>query len=183
MTAIDNSSIAIENTVKLAQFNGVGTRVQTYKLDAFDLLTLNKKFDIIIGKFILHHLEPFEQFLGILREVMVNNGMGVFLENNAENPLLMFARRNFAGKFGIPKYGDVREHPFELKERGILKKYFLEVSIFYPEFLFFDLLCSYVFRNNKSVRCIMTKLDEWIYDHYPVFHKYSYRQIIKLKKN
>lgn len=183
VTAIDSSSIAIENTIKLAQFNGVETLVQTCKLDAFDLLSLNKKFDIIIGKFILHHLEPFEQFSGILREVMANNGIGVFLENNAGNPLLMFARRNFVGKFGIPKYGDAREHPFELKEKEILKKYFLDVITFYPEFLFFDLLCSYVFKDNRSIRHFLSKLDAWVYHRYPFVHKYSYRQIIKLVRD
>ena len=54
VTSIDFSETAVKNTLANADLHGV--KVDAFVLDASDINVLKTKFDIIIGKFILHHI-------------------------------------------------------------------------------------------------------------------------------
>ena len=60
VTTIDFSENAIKNTLKLA--NEYKLEIEAYQLNALDIKDLGKKFDLVVGKFILHHIEPFDKF-------------------------------------------------------------------------------------------------------------------------
>ena len=180
VTAVDDSSTATENTARLAELNRVEPKVTVRRLDAMELDKLGERYDLVVGSFILHHLEPFREFADKLAGVIVKGGRGVFLENNASNPILMFFRNNVVGRFGVPKYGDREEHPFEAAEVAALRARFPAVNVYYPEFMFFGLLGSYIFRGNEVAAKILEGCDRWVYAHLPFFNKYSYRQIIEV---
>lgn len=180
VTAIDYADTSIQNVRTLAEFNGVS--VEAFSFDAMKLGELNKEFDLVIGKFILHHIEPFSEFAKVLYKVIKQGGKGVFYENSSRNKFLMFCRHNLVGKFWIPKYGDNEEYPFEPSEIKILEKTFNDVSLYYPEFRFFKMLGPYIFKHNEFASNIFNNIDNYIYKHFKGLHKYSYYQIIELTK-
>lgn len=182
VTAIDNSLTAITNTRALAKMNQVNSFIEAQRADVKELNNLGKSFDVVVGKFILHHIEPFNVFSEILFNITRKRGRGIFFENNSRNPILIFLRTFFAGRFGIPKYGDIAEYPFEPREIEILNERFDRVYVHYPVFMFFGLMGPYLFKGNKKLWTVFNKMDQWIYRHYPTFHKYSYHQIIEVQK-
>ena len=179
VTSTDVSEEAINFAKKLAEYNKV--RIDAYVIDALDIDEIKIKFDIVIGKYILHHIEPFDKFALVLKNTLLDGGGGVFYENNSRNKLLMLPRNHLVGKFGIPKYGDDEEHPFTPKEIDILIGSFREVNITYPKFLFFEMLAPYLFKSNKIAKSIFANIDKLIYK-IRFLNKYSYVQIIEIEK-
>jgi SAM-dependent methyltransferase len=182
VVAIDSSPMAVRNAQALAMANGVGAQVDAQVFDALDLGRLGMSFDRVIGKFILHHIEPFEVFAQVLFDVLAAHGRAVFLENNARNPVLMLARRHLVGKFGIPKYGDEHEYPLEPREIDILRGRFAHVSVQYPEFLCFGLASAYLFKKHPLAERTFRALDRCVDRLCPPLRPYGYRQLIELAK-
>lgn len=183
VTSIDNSSFAIKNIKRLAELNKVFIKAK--KMNVLDLNKMNQHFDLIVGKFILHHIEPFEKFPKILFKILRKNGKGVFIENNSRNKILIFFRKYIVGKFGIPKYGDDQEYPFGSRKIKYLKNTFDHTKIYYPKFVFFIKMNTYILRWNKKFKYItkiFSLLDNLIHKHCPILNKYSYEQIIEIKK-
>ena len=185
VTATDFTKNALENTRALAEYNNVEDRVILEQVDGLDLRSLNKKYDLVVGRFVLHHIEPFDQFVDVLHDILTDTGRGVFFENNSRNPMLMFARKNLAGKMGIPKYGDDEEYPLEQAEIEMIHKKFDRVDQHFPELVFFKKLDTYIFRHNKLFAPLL-KVNKWLdsslYTLVPPSRKYSYLQIVEMAK-
>ncbi len=95
------------------------------------------------------------------------------------------ARNNLAGKFGIPKYGDNEEYPFEPKEIELLKKNVGTVNLYYPNFVFFRKINTYLLKDNvkfKLLADIFRGLDASIESYLPILHRYSYTQLVEIFK-
>jgi SAM-dependent methyltransferase len=182
VTSIDTSLVAINNTMALATFNKVDSLIEPHCLDSTKINTLGRSFDLVVGRFILHHIEPFDSFTDTLLASMTKGGRAIFLENNSRNPLLIFFRRFFVGRFGIPKRGDDEEYPFEPRETEMLKKRFNRVRVYYPEFLFFRMMVPYLFRGSNRMWSFFSKMDEWVYNNLYRYREYSYRQVIEIRK-
>lgn len=182
VTAVDTSSKGLARTMELAEAAGVAERVQVKNCGAMDLECLGeRRYDLVVGSFILHHIEPFERFVKVIAQAMRPEGRGVFLENNAASPLLMFARRNVAGRFGIPKHGDDSEYPLAIGEIELLGRTFETAHVHYAETVFFRLVGTYVFRNKiELVDKALERLDELVH-RVPGFRKNSYRQIVEIQ--
>ncbi|MDR1916158.1 MAG: class I SAM-dependent methyltransferase [Synergistaceae bacterium] len=177
VTAIDNTENAICNVKIMADFNNV--TVKAIKMDAMEIDKLKDKYDYIVGRFVLHHIEPFEEFVAKLSSILnFSTGKGLFYENSDANKLLMLCRSTLVGKFGIPRFGDGVEIPFQKHEIDMLKKNFHFVHIVYPEMKFWRLLGQYIFRKNKKLKSFFEKLDKAFYKYLPYFNRYSYEQII-----
>ena len=174
--SIDNASNGIKDALELAKFNGV--EIDARVLDACDVEKIGIKFDFVVGKFVLHHIEPFSDFAHNIKNCMNEGAIGLFYENSSRNRMLIFFRNNLVGKFGVPKYGDAVEIPFEDSEIDMLRKNFSEVEITIPRFVFFSMLGAYIFRKSHK---IFDWLDKVFYRHIKIFNKYSYHQIVKFK--
>ncbi len=133
-------------------------------------------FDFAFGSNILHHIEPFPEFVISLRQAVRNSGKAFFNENNACSRLLIWFRKNVTGKYWIPKHRDEDEFPLTPNEVNELKKYF-HVRISYPEFVFFRLISPYLLGGH--LKQIFKFLDDLVYK-IPSFRKYSYRQYLYL---
>ena len=155
VTAIDTSPAAVEATRRLASHNGVSPELETRVLSAASLRDLDASYDLVVGRFILHHIEPFDDFVRLLSHVIGPGGRGVFLENNARNPILIICRKLLVGRFGIPNYGDAEEHPFEPREIRTLKETFSSVHLHYPEFMFFELMAPYLFIAQRGAETLI----------------------------
>jgi SAM-dependent methyltransferase len=134
------------------------------------------EFDLIFGSMILHHLEPFSDFSRELRQALKPDGRAFFSENNAFSDLLVWARNNLVGKYGIPKYGDDDEFPLLPSEVDSLKKYFA-VRQEYPSMFFMGLASLYLFKTKLSG--LAYGIDRFLYK-IPSFRRFSYRQYLLL---
>jgi len=68
--AIDNSPVAVKNTLALRKVNRVDSLLEVYLLNAMELNDLQKSFDLVVGRFVLHHIEPFNLFCEILFNII-----------------------------------------------------------------------------------------------------------------
>ena len=93
VTAIDSSEVAIAGAKKQAAFNRAPL-IDWRCLDALDLGTVGRKYDLITGRYILHHIEPFHEFVPVLCGALKSGGRAVFIENSSRNLLLMFFRNH-----------------------------------------------------------------------------------------
>lgn len=186
VTAIDISYPAIEKTRALARETEVSSRVEGMVMDALEAHELGDSFDLAVGKFVLHHIEPFEMFAEVLYEVLKEDGRGVFLENNAQNRPLMLAREYLTGRFGVPKYGDNEEYPLEPEEVSTLRQTFRTVEQHFDDFICFRLLNTYLLRQKSTYASLIDfirRLDRMVLRYLPSqVHQYSYHQIIEVKK-
>ena len=179
VTSVDISAVAVEKVRQRLSAAGLTADVQV--MNVFDIKCLNRRFDLIAGKFILHHLEPFEELSAIFAACLKPEGKMVFAENNARNPLLIFARDHLAGRYGIPKYGDDVEYPLTPTEVGMLRKDFTNVVCEYPTLIFIRKLNTYVFRGKEVFKPIMTtldRIDDSLWKAFPRLRQFSYNQIV-----
>ena len=172
--SVDFSEVAIENLKKFCRSNDV-TNIQPLLMRAQEIERIGP-CDAVIGSLILHHIEPFDEFTGILRRTLVPGGKAFFIENNASSKLMLWVRKHVVGKLWIKRLSDPEEFPFEPAEVEMLRKHFV-VEIEFPELLYFRLISAYLFR------CRLMKpfemLDNYFY-RYPSFRRCSYRQYVKL---
>jgi len=80
--SVDFSNVAIANLSKYCKDNDV-RNVTPMKMPAQEISKLGK-VDFIFGSMILHHIEPFDEFVRFLRNVIKPGGKGFFWENNDE---------------------------------------------------------------------------------------------------
>jgi len=182
VTATDISQKSVDLIRENAEYNGVADRVTAHCLNALDLHQLNRSYSLVVGRFVLHHIEPFSALVEVLDKVMEPGGRGLFLENNARNKLLMLARDYLTGRMGIPKYGDDDEHPLTVDELDVLRQRF-DVKCHFPELVFFKTINTYIFQyKDRYAKVVesMKRLDDFIYEHLPPIRKYSYLQIVEI---
>ena len=182
VTAIDTSDEGVARTLELAKAVGVDERVRAEKSSAMDIADLGeRKYDLVVGSFILHHIEPFDQFVDVMVEVLKSEGRGVFMENNSSSSLLMQARHRLVGRYGIPKHGDDSEYPLADSEIKALDRGFESVCQHFPETVFFRLIGKYIFKNKISfLDNLLVGLDR-LSHRIPGFSKQSYRQIVEFR--
>jgi SAM-dependent methyltransferase len=175
VTALDYSASAIAELSERCKQMGI-TNINPIVGDAMTIDQLGQ-FDFVFGSMILHHLEPFGQFVEVLRRTLRANGKAFFFENNAASDLLVWFRDNIVGKFGVPKYGDKDESPLAPHEIDLLRGSF-SVSVSYPEMAFFRLAAPYLFRNRLGSG--LAAIDNFLYKR-NVGVRYSYRQYLQLQ--
>jgi len=141
--------------------------------DASDLAYL-EPVDFVFGSMILHHLEPFREFVVQLRRVLKPGGKAFFYENNANSRLLVWFRKNIVGKLWIPKYGDTEEFPLTPDEVDELRKRFT-LEVVYPEMLFFRLAGVYLLK--RRFGSFFETLDEFFFRRRWLL-SFSYRQYL-----
>jgi SAM-dependent methyltransferase len=176
VTAIDTSQTSINRLNAYCTERGI-TNFDGRCMSAFDIESF-EPFDVVFGKFILHHLEPFDEFASVLERSIVPGGRAFFLENNAGiGSAALFFRQHLAGKGWFPKYGDDEEFPLTGREVDALRRLF-EVEVIYPELLLFRKISQYIFRWK-----VFPGTFEWL-DHFsyrfPPIRPFSYHQYILL---
>jgi SAM-dependent methyltransferase len=174
VVSIDNSEVAVENLRIFCGEHGI-RNVEAVCCSAFDIHGLGE-FDLIFGSMILHHLEPFPDFSRELRRALKSDGKAFFYENNAFSDLLIWARNNLIGKYGIPKYGDDDEFPLLPSEVDSLRKHFTVEQI-YPKMVFMGMASIYLLQGKllgftQGIDGLLFKV--------PGFRKFSYRQYLLL---
>lgn len=170
--SIDISAVAIDNLKRYCAENQI-PNVTAIQMPAQRINELGP-VDFVFGAMILHHIEPFAEFAQTLRQTLKPGGKAFFWENNASSSFMMWCREHIAGRFGIPKHGDAKEHPLTPDEVHTLDAH-LDVEVEYPELLYFR-MCSTYFLGGRF-EAPFKALDDFFY-RYPQFRKRSYRQYL-----
>jgi 2-polyprenyl-3-methyl-5-hydroxy-6-metoxy-1,4-benzoquinol methylase len=128
VVALDQSQVAIDELRVACREAGIDN-VEAIVADAFEIAE-HGPFDLVFGKFILHHIEPFDRFAAALRASIAPEGRAFFYENNSMSRLLVWFREHVVGRFGVPKLGDDDEFPLQPSEVDELRRLFsVEVQI------------------------------------------------------
>lgn len=135
-------------------------------------------YDVVLGRFILHHLELDRAAAEIVR-LLAPGGRAIFLENSARNPVLMVARRHLAGRFGIPRLGTEDEMPLQHRDVAVLSKAFGSVELSYPVFEFLRLFDRQVLRFRwPRVSRLIAAADTAIARLVPAVRPFSFRVLV-----
>lgn len=142
----------------------------------------DEEFDLILGKFILHHVDV-ASGAHELRRILRPGGRAIFIENAGDNALLKFARDRVAGRWGIPRLGTEDEHPLTSSDIAELGGDFERVTAHYPVFEFLVLFDRQVlrFRFRRLSRAIRA-VDTAVHRGAPRLRRFSYRVIIELER-
>ena len=138
-------------------------------------------FDLVLGKYILHHIDVSSGALE-LRRVLRPGGRAIFIENAGDNRLLIFARDRLAGRWGIPRLGTEDEHPLTAGDIAGLRGVFSRVVAHYPVFEFLVLFDRQVLRfKSRRASRIIRGIDNAVHRRIPRLRRYSYRVIVELE--
>ena len=184
VTATDIAPKSVELIRQNAKHNGVADRVTAHTLDALDLNQLETTYSLVVGRFVLHHIEPFSELVEVLDTILEPEGRGVFLENNARNKLLILARNHLVGRLGIPKHGDDDEHPLTEEEINALRTRF-DVQCHFPELVLLKKINTYVLQYRdpfEQIVALLKRLDNSMHRWLPFLRKYSYLQVVEFSK-
>jgi SAM-dependent methyltransferase len=177
ITAVDISERSLDLLQQNAAAAGVTDQITTCCSDAMNLSELDWPFDLVVGRFVLHHLRPFDTFADMLSRHFVS-GRAVFLENSACNPLLMFVRQHIVGHWGIRRFSDEEERPLDHDDEQCLRARFSEVLVSHPELVMFGLVQSHLPWLGRPGR-LLVRLDEAVGEMFPALCKWSYLQVIE----
>ncbi len=137
-------------------------------------------FDVIVGRFILHHLDVCDAAVEIAR-ILRPDGRAVFAENSGRNPLLMLARRHVAGRLGVPRLGTEDEHPLHAADITAIGSAFSSIKLRYPVFEFFTIFDRQVLRfRYRGVSRLLAVADRMI-GRIPFLARYSFRVVVVLE--
>jgi SAM-dependent methyltransferase len=182
VAAVDVSGRCVRLTAARARASGAAHSVSAQVMSAYRLAFRDASFDLVHGQDILHHLDVRPAGLEIKR-VLRPGGRAVFQENNANNPILMLARR-LCGHFGIPKWSSDDEYPLTRSEIRELSRIFDRAAeVHYPGFEFFRLFDMKFFGSrNRLVNVSCERLDRMVQRCFPGLRPYGYKQLLVLRK-
>lgn len=174
--AIDISTSGIATMHARARHYDVASRVTGAVGSAHELPYADASFDLVHGEAILHHVDV--SLAGPeIKRVLRPGGRAVFLENSANNPLLMAARK-LCGHFGISKWSTDDEYPLMRWQIDVLAKAIGPCEVIFPAFLGFALLDDKLFGGRNITR----PLDRFIYRYLPFARQYSYSQLLRFER-
>jgi ubiquinone/menaquinone biosynthesis C-methylase UbiE len=104
-----------ENAIRAARARCSSTVNASFRAgDALDT-ALDRKFDVITGRFFLHEImhRDTPRLLRRLDALLAEDGFVYFQENSYFNPIARFTRKHLVGHLGIPKFGSENELPFD----------------------------------------------------------------------
>jgi ubiquinone/menaquinone biosynthesis C-methylase UbiE len=145
VTGIDLSPGMLALAEERVRVFGDGRTAELHVTAAESMDLDSDAYDVVVGRFILHHLQIGRAAPQIAR-ILRPGGRAVFAENSARNPILMAARRHVAGRFGVPRLGTEDEHPLSKGDIASLEPFFADVTSSFPVFEFFGIFDRQVLR-------------------------------------
>ncbi len=181
VTALDLSPKMIDVVrERVAAFAGRPVAPVVAPVEATGLL--DASFDVIAGKYILHHVDVAAAAREIHR-LLAPGGRAVFAENSGDNPILMFARGRLAGRFGIVRFGTPDEHPLRRPDYEAIREVFGNVQVTYPVFFFFTLVDRQLLRFRFALLSrILKGMDRAIGRSIPPLRRLSYRVFVEARR-
>ncbi len=142
VTGVDPSARAVDAARPLADVVGADC---TFVVDALPTGRFQEgAFDRLAGRFAIHHL-PGDRSAAYLAGLLAPGGRAAFLETTT-NPVLAFARRHVAGRYGVARYGTEDERPLTRDDLERLRSAFGGLRLDAAEVRCFGILDRQVLR-------------------------------------
>lgn len=139
-------------------------------------------FDVILGAYFLHHLQPAPALAEVERLLKVG-GRAWFYENSSANPLLALARAHVVGRAGVIRLGTTDEQPLDPRAIERLGGGDLAIRSHYPHFDFFKLLDRQILRYRRArASRLLGGMDDLIERSGGPLRRYSYRFVIEVER-
>jgi SAM-dependent methyltransferase len=179
VTGVDLSPNSTARAAELSTAVGANATFVTGELDSPELASTT--FDRVVGRFALHHVDC--AVVGpALAACLRPGGKAAFLETMDTNPVLRFARRRLVGRFRIPRYGTLDEHPLTTRDVDVLARAFGDVRIDVASMAFFHLFDRQVLHyRSRRVSNLLAALDEFLLTRLHL-HSWSYHQVLVLSR-
>jgi ubiquinone/menaquinone biosynthesis C-methylase UbiE len=174
VTGIDISPIAIEKATERAMredHSGLDFRV----MDAERLEFPADSFDLVCGTGILHHLD-LDAALGELRRILRSDGLAVFVEPLAHNPVINLYRRR------TPDVRTPDEHPLKMSDLEEAGRHFGSVD---KRFFHLQTLLAVPLRNTRAFNAALRALaaaDRGVFRAAPFLRRYAWQVMIEFRE-
>lgn len=147
VVGMDVSARSIERAGELCGRLGLPARFVATSLDSFGEGTT---FDGIFGRFALHHVDC-DAVGPMLARLLKLHGRAAFVETMDSNPILRIARRHLVGRFGVPRYGTLDEHPLTDADLDSLRLAFGRIRVEVPRLTFLRIADRQLFRHRSAL--------------------------------
>jgi ubiquinone/menaquinone biosynthesis C-methylase UbiE len=137
-----------------------------------------ESFDLVVGKWVLHHVDVGAAAREI-RRVLRPGGRGAFFENQDRNPLLRIARGKLWGSRGLSWVGTQDEHPLTRADIELLAETFDSVDLSYPSFYFFEALSRAL---GHRLHGPFSRLDALVWRRLPLVRRWSWHVLVSCKR-
>jgi 2-polyprenyl-3-methyl-5-hydroxy-6-metoxy-1,4-benzoquinol methylase len=179
VTGIDVSPQSITRARELCDAVGVKAWFVAGTLDTPELA--GAVFGRIIGRFALHHTDC-TAIAPLLASHLKPGGTGAFVETMDSNPMLRLARRHLVGRFGIPRFGTLDEHPLTRRDLAVLTGAFGELELQVPRMTFLRVLDRQVLRHrSRAASRVLGATDDFLLTKLHL-QSWSYHQLVVVRR-
>jgi SAM-dependent methyltransferase len=177
VTGIDLSPHSTARAAELCDAASVPAAFVTGPLESHPELG---PFDRIVGRFALHHVDV-AAVAPLLAERLRPGGVAAFIETMDSNPVLRLARRHLVGRFGIPRFGTLDEHPLTQHDLVVLERAFGDLDVRVPWLTFLRIFDRQVlgYRSGRATR-LLGSVDDLLLR--GGLESWSYHQLLVLTK-
>jgi ubiquinone/menaquinone biosynthesis C-methylase UbiE len=138
----------------------------------------DEAFDMVVGKWVLHHLEV-PAAAAEIRRVLRPGGRAAFFENQDRNPLLRAARGRLWGSRRLNWVGTRDEQPLTAADIAALTEAFDVIELTYPSFYFFEALSRALgHRLHRPLR----ELDALVWRRLPAARPWSWHVLVNVER-
>jgi ubiquinone/menaquinone biosynthesis C-methylase UbiE len=139
-------------------------------------------FDVAFGSMVIHHSQRHVELGQEVARVLKPDGLAVFHETSARNPLLMLARGTFVGRFGVPRHSSLGEYPLKPDDTQGFGRSFAWYKNHVGRMVLCQLGVKYLLRRETGpIFAVARWLDQLIYQTLPWFRSMSYYQILEFR--
>jgi SAM-dependent methyltransferase len=164
--------------VELARSRAEGLAATFLVAPAEDTPLPPESFDLVVGKWVLHHVDVAAAAAEV-RRLLMPGGRAVFFENQDRNPVLRAARRRLWGGRRLNWVGTPDEHPLTPTDLDVLRSTFDLVELAYPSFYFFEALSRALgHRMHRPLR----GLDAVLWRRLPPARRWSWHVLVTLTR-
>jgi SAM-dependent methyltransferase len=175
VTGIDLSPRSIEVAEQLAQHLNLGVRWLVADLEQHVLP--GQGYDGMVGRYALHHLDV-PSLAPALAATVRPGEVAAFVETMDTNPVLRFARAHLVGRFGIPRYGTIDEHPLVDSDLAALRDAFGSLKLATESFHFLELFDRQILKyRSQRASSVIKALDEKI-KNTSLGERWGYHQVL-----
>jgi len=178
VVGMDVSAQSIERARELCERLGLSARFVATSLDSFGDGT---SLDGIFGRFALHHVDC--AVVGpMLARLLQPRRRAAFVETMDANPALRLARRHLVGRFGIPRFGTLDEHPLTGADLDTLRKSFGTLRVEVPQMTFLRIADRQLLRRRSALASRLAgACDDWLL--HLGLGSWSYHQVLVLTRD
>ena len=178
VVGLDVSSQSIARARELCEDVGFRARFVATSLES---LADEQAFDRIFGRFALHHVDC--AVVGpMLARLLQPRGRAAFVETMDANPALRLARRHLVGRFGIPRFGTLDEHPLTGADLDALRKSFGTLRVEVPQMTFLRIADRQLLRRRSALASRLAgACDDWLL--HLGLGSWSYHQVLVLTRD